>query len=195
MSIRTILITGGIGAGKSVVSRVLRLRGITVYATDLAARRIMDSDPELAPALTGRWGESVFSADGTLDRRFIASRIFGDDEERLWLNSLVHGAVRDDICALIDTLPDGSLIGVECAIPVTSRIVDFADRVWLVDAPEQTRIERVCRRNATDPDSVRARIASQQSEYDALPAEITSRILNDGRHSLLSQIDDLLTKL
>lgn len=188
-----ILITGGIGAGKSVVSRVLRLRGIPVFDTDLSARRIMDTDAALGARLTDRWGSDVFTADGTLDRRYIASRIFGDDTERLWLNSLVHGAVRDELRRLAESLPQGALLGVECAIPVTSRIADFADRIWLVDAPEEVRIERVCRRNATDATSVKARIDAQRSEFDALPADITSRIINDGLHSLLARIDHLLT--
>ena len=95
------LITGGIGSGKSVVSRICRLRGYEVYDTDYEAKRIMDHDAKIRHAITSRWGSAAVFPDGSLNRKHIASVIFADDQERLWLNALVHSAVRKELEARI----------------------------------------------------------------------------------------------
>lgn len=90
-------LTGGIGTGKSTVARILRLRGYEVYDCDLEAKRLMDESPEVRRSLRDRWGEEIYSARGELDRRKVAEYVFADRREKAWLDSLVHGLVRDDV--------------------------------------------------------------------------------------------------
>ena len=75
-----VAITGGIGAGKSIVSRVLRAKGYQVYDCDSRARAIMDSDPEIKTRLRAEIHPKALSPDGTIDRRLIASVVFTDPD-------------------------------------------------------------------------------------------------------------------
>ena len=99
--------------------------------------------------------------------------------------------VRDDIRGRLGESESGILF-VETAIPVTSGLDRMADGIWLVDAPEDVRIDRVMRRNGVTAQSVAGRIRTQHGEFDSLPATRTSVIRNYGSHSLLLQIDRYL---
>lgn len=191
---RLTLIAGGIGAGKSVVSRILRLKGYRVYDTDLEARKIMDSSVEIRSAICSRWGNHVVTENNCVNRPAVAEVIFNNADEREWLNGIVHRAVREDL----ERWQEGSAedLFVECAIPVTSGIAQMCGRTWLVTAPEDVRVDRVMSRNAMTREQVLSRIRSQQTEYSTL-REIcpVSEIVNDGVTPLLPQIDLLLLKL
>ncbi|HBC20641.1 MAG TPA: dephospho-CoA kinase [Porphyromonadaceae bacterium] len=186
------LITGGIGSGKSVVSRICRLRGYEVYDTDYEAKRIMDHDAKIRHAITSRWGSAAVFPDGSLNRKHIASVIFADDQERLWLNALVHSAVRKELEARISLRSQRMFV--ECAIPVTSHIVDYCDRVWLVDAPVEMRISRCMERDGGSAAQIEARMQSQQHEFEALPRDITDVIANDGSQPVCSRVAQLLAQ-
>lgn len=187
-------ITGGIGAGKSVVSRILRLQNYPVYDCDSRARVLMEESEEILIALKARFGNECVLADGGLDRGLIASRVFSDDEERLWLNSLVHAEVRRDI----GLWRNGSYAGicfVESAIMFSSGLDRMCDEIWLVDAPEATRVERAMNRGGITKENLLRRIEAQHSEFDLLPQNKVRRILNDETSSLLEQIKQLITNI
>lgn len=186
-----VLITGGIGSGKSVVSRVLRLRGYEVYDCDYEARLLMNGDAELLQSLRDRWGpEAVI--DGETNRPFVATRVFGNPEELRWLNSRVHGAVKRDISERLRRNP---CMVVECAIPESSGITEMSRRVWLVTAPEELRLRRAMARSRCSAAEVQSRMAAQQQEYATLPAESLSFITNEEDSPLIPQIDKLLNQI
>lgn len=185
-------ITGGIGAGKSVVSRILRLKGHEVYDCDSEATRLMEDFPELRSNLRDRFGEECYDTHGKLNRKFLASRIFCDSSHRDWVNSLVHKAVREDIARRAEGAD--SILFIESAIMVTSRLDGMCDEIWLVDAPEQLRIERAVERGGSREDISR-RIKAQESEYESLPPGKTRVIENGQGSALLPQIDSLLENL
>lgn len=181
---RLIGITGGIGAGKSVVSRVLRLKGYAVYDCDEEAKRLMIESNSLRDNLINRFGDECI-IDGTLNKSFIATRIFNDSEARGWLNRQVHGAVASDI----DEWCKGKgLAFVESAILHTSGLDKKCDEIWLVVAPEETRIARALKRGGIEEDNLRKRIEAQKDEFDSLPQDITRELRNDGC-GLLKQIE------
>lgn len=187
---RLIGITGGIGAGKSVVSRILRLKGYEVYDCDMEARAIMDASEELKEALRERFGTRCVRPDGCIDRKEIAGHVFGNDSHRKWLNSIVHALVRDDLAARIAG-SDSDVFFVESAILHTSHLDEMCDSVWIVDAPEELRLERACRRDGAGRESVLARMKSQRDELANIRCGNVATILNDGRKPLLSQIEEL----
>lgn len=184
-------ITGGIGAGKSVVSRILRLKGFEVYDCDSRARELMESDDEILSALSDRFGERLIQDDGSLDRALIAEEVFTSDETRIWLNTLVHSVVRNDLEQWHDS-SDDDLCFVESAIMVTSGLDKMCDRIWLIDAPLQLRKERALKRGGVSPENLDLRIAAQSMEFDALPPEKIVIIENSYNSSLLTQIEMLL---
>ena len=189
-------ICGGIGSGKSVVSRILRLRGEAVYDCDLEAKRIMDSSEEVLDALTDRYGEAVCPRGGPICRPELAGRIFGSDEERIWLNGLVHRLVREDVeCWYVAVKADGrDRCFVESAILASSGLAAMCDEVWLVTASDDVRVARVVQRDSLSEEAIRSRIRSQQEEVRLLEsAGIPIRIIdNTGSVSLLSRIQELI---
>ena len=185
-------ICGGIGSGKSVVSRILRLRGACVYDCDLEARRIMDSSEEVLDALHRRFGDEVCPPGGPICRPALARHVFGSDEARDWINALVHRLVREDVAAWHDSLSRSGIerCYVESAILASSGLADMCDEILLVSAPEDVRIERVRSRDSLDEDNIRKRIRSQQEEMRLVKSsgKPIVEINNDGDYPLLSEI-------
>lgn len=193
MGYEVIGITGGIGAGKSVVSRILRLKGYPVYDCDSEARSLMESSEEILAALQGRFGEECILECGGLNRGYIASRVFNDAEELTWLNTLVHGAVREDVRDWVEAHASAGkeILFVESAILYSSGLDKMCDRIWLVTAPEELRLERAMQRGGASEEDLRRRIESQRMEFDALPAGKVSEIENSCA-SLLDRVEGLL---
>lgn len=192
--IRCTLICGGIGSGKSVVARTLRLKGYDVYDCDLEARRIMDGSPLIRSAIAEKLGAECLNADGTLCRPAIAAKVFASDEQRLWLNSLVHHHVADDIRCWLHDAASGKRRFVETAIPVTSGLTDICNDIWLVTCPDSVRVERIIGRDNCSPAQAQSRIDAQRHEFDSLPPETTELIENDPATPILLRIDSLLKK-
>lgn len=186
-------ITGGIGSGKSVVSRILRLNGFPVYDCDIEAKRIMHDDLKVRESLCGIVGKEVYGLDGRLDRAYMARCIFSDPMLRNEVNVVVHKAVLDDFIRFCMTSP-GRMVFCESAILVTSGFDKFCDFILMVDAPESLRVERVVARNGMQPDELRRRIESQKDEFCSLTEEKTIVIENDGVHAILPLILKFINK-
>lgn len=190
---RLIGLTGGIGTGKSTVARILRLRGYEVYDCDLEAKRLMDESQEVRRSLRDHWGEEIYSARGELDRRKVAQYVFADRREKAWLDSLVHGLVRDDVKRWADTHTDYShdTVFVESAILFTSGLADMCQEVWEVTAPIDIRVERVMKRSGLTREQALARIDAQREEQKICQSRHTRQIVNDGTTPLLDAIPDV----
>lgn len=186
-------LTGGIGTGKSTVARILRLRGYEVYDCDLEAKRLMDESLEVRRSLRDRWGEDIYSAEGELDRRKVAEYVFADRREKAWLDSLVHGLVRDDVKRWVDTHTDyrHDTVFVESAILFTSGLAGMCQEVWEVTAPLDVRVERVMKRSGLTREQALARIEAQKEEQKICRSRHTLQIVNDGTTPLLDVIPDI----
>ncbi|MBD5262515.1 MAG: dephospho-CoA kinase [Bacteroides sp.] len=192
-------ICGGIGSGKSVVSRVLRLRGEAVYDCDLEAKRIMDTSEEVLGALHERHGDAVCPKGGPICRPELARRIFGSDEERLWLNGLVHRLVREDVERWHAGRMDAGAprCFVESAILASSGLAAMCDAIWLVETSDDVRISRVKKRDSLTEEAIRSRIRSQQEE-ESLLARTDVPVMtidNSGAVPLLQDISDKASAL
>lgn len=186
-------LTGGIGTGKSTVARILRLRGYEVYDCDLEAKRLMDESLEVRRSLRDHWGEEIYSAEGELDRCKVAGYVFADRREKAWLDSLVHGLVRDDVKRWADTHTDyrHDTVFVESAILFTSGLADMCQEVWEVTAPLDIRVERVMKRSGLTREQAMARIEAQKEEQMICQSRHTLQIDNDGTTPLLDSIPDV----
>lgn len=181
------LICGIIGSGKSVVSRMLRIMGYTVYDSDSEAKRIMDTSAEIIAAIKRDVCEEAV-VDGVIDRRRLADAVFADKDLLNRLNAIVHTAVRNDIIAVAEAIAPKTLF-VETAIPNTSNLCKIANRALLVDAPEDIRIQRVMARNSLTAKQVEERIYAQR--FDTFPRIDNNNVtilVNDGIDPLLPQL-------
>lgn len=183
-------ITGGIGCGKSVVSRILRIMGHDVYDCDSNARALMDKSADIKHQIAVDISPEAI-VDGHICRPVLAKIVFSDSAALKKLNGIVHSAVRRHFeeWAARSRAPH---VWVETAILYESGMNRLVDDVWDVQAPLELRVARVMARNHVGREEVLARIDSQQAEtctHD-LPASV---ILNDGIHPMLPRIIELLS--
>lgn len=186
-------ITGGIGGGKSVVSRIMQQLGVPVYDCDLNAKRLMVEDASLVRGLKRMFGEECYNDDGTLNREFIASRIFSHRDNIERINGLVHPAVKRDFEAWSKT-QECDVVAVETAILYESGMVDAVDKVLVVWADKETAIARTVRRSGMSRSQVISRMDNQMSADELLLLSDYS-IYNDGDEPLLPQVMNLVEQL
>ena len=168
-------ITGGIGSGKSTVCRLFAQKGIAVYDSDAAAKRLMQEDGALRRQLAGRFGEGTFR-DGVLDRAYLAGIVFADPQALADLNALVHPVVMRDFDAWA-ARQEGSYVILESAILFEAGLEGCVGKTVAVLAPRELRIERTCRRDGCGADQVVRRIAAQLDD-DALSARADYVVVN-----------------
>ena len=188
---RLVVITGGIGSGKSVVSAILRIMGYPVYDCDSRAKNLMNTNNDIKNDLISSFGVDCISEDGKINAQYISSIVFKDKTALLKINSIVHPRVKDDI--LLEYLNNQGVMFVETAILLQSNLLDIIDEVWLVDAPEKVRVKRVMLRNSMSADEVRRRIKSQSGQ-DYSTLKNLCPIINDGVSAILPQIISLTAK-
>jgi dephospho-CoA kinase len=184
-----IAITGGIGCGKSLVSRLLRMMHYEVYDCDREARRLMEEDDELTAELRRLFGPETYNADGRLNRRMLAAKIFGDAEAMARMNGAVHPAVERDLKRWQEARAAEPVLFFESAILYECGFDRLADRVWSVSAPRELRIERTMFRDRAPREAVVARMESQwpQEEKDRR-ADLV--LYNVPDRSIIEQVND-----
>lgn len=191
-----IALIGGIGSGKSVVSRVLRAKGYYVYDCDSRARRLMDADPEIRRRIAHEISPACINSQGTILRRVLAEIVFNDPESLRRLNAITHGVVRRDLRRWCLEHAHAAPLFVETAILFESGLDAMVSGIWEVTAPVDLRIERVVSRGSGTivREEVEQRISCQSLAIDrAIPEGITYRtIINDNIFPLLPQVNELL---
>lgn len=189
-----IVISGGIGAGKSVVSRILRIMGYGVFDCDFEAKIIMEKNEKIKLQLNKIGGCDFYDNKGILDRKLLAHRIFQEPKLRKQINSLVHEAVKDRIK---DWQKESEKnIFIETAIPCESGISLIAEEIWMVVASPEIRVKRVKQRDGRKCDEIERIMEAQIGEEEMLTVcgKPVYRIINNDSYSLLVQIDSLMNR-
>ncbi len=187
-------ITGGIGSGKSVVSRLFRMMDIPVYLTDDEAKRLMIEDPIIRHELCTLVGNEVYQADLSLNRSLLANFIFGNPDNLIKVNSIVHPRVKTDFLQWAEHHKTFPLVGMECAILYESGFEIVVDKVLLVTAPLELRLRRAVKRDSTQEEQIRKRIKHQWDDIQLI-GRADFVVLNDEETLLLPQITEILQQL
>ena len=180
---KTVILTGLIGSGKSAVAALLRRRGVPVYDSDSRTKGIYSRRPALVRRMEEALGTSLTSADGKLDRARLAAAIFSTDAARETVESLVYPAVLQDFIRWRERQAGAPFVVLESAVILSKPVFDgLGDVVVLVTAPEEVRLRRVMDRDGAGEDAVRRRMAAQ-----AIPMARVQLVLeNDGTPEALS---------
>lgn len=191
---KLIAITGGIGSGKSVVSRMVQVMGYHVYDCDSRAKLLMTENPEVKQRLIHAFGPETYLDDGSINRLHLSAIAFADDESRATLNGIVHPATFQDISQWGESQSsEGADIAfVETALFHTAKMEHMFDSVWHVTAPADIRIQRVMARSGLTAKEVQARIAAQTEEDRLVEGEQV--IVNDDNTAVMPQVMRLLSR-
>lgn len=187
-------ITGGIGSGKSVVSHLLKIMGVPVYLTDDEAKRLTNEDIEIHRQLTNLVGDDVYLPNGMLNRPRLASYLFAEESHALKINSIIHPRVKNDFRQWAQEHNQTPVIAVESAILIEAGFTETVDKIIMVYAPMQLRLQRAMLRDHASEEQIRKRILRQMDEEEKCKMAHTV-IINDGATPLLPQIEDLLQNL
>lgn len=157
-------LTGGMGAGKSTVARILTELGAVVVDSDVIAREVVAPGTEGLAALVAAFGDDILDADGSLDRPALAAKAFATDEARATLNGITHPLVGKRTAELIAAAPADGLVVQDIPLLVENGLGPFMNLVVIVDVAEETRVERLVRFRGIDEADARARIAAQATD-------------------------------
>ena len=181
-------VTGGIGSGKSTVCELLRDRGVAVYDSDSRAKQLMAESEALREQLIAAFGAECYNAEG-LNRAFLASKVFGNEEALQQLNSIVHPAVRADFQTWAEQQSSPYVV-LESAILFEAGFETEVDATLAVMAPMPMRLERTMARDGVDKESVMRRMEHQLSD-DELHRRASRTIVNINREYLEGDIEQL----
>lgn len=190
--------TGGIGSGKTAVARLLVERGARMVDADRVAHEVVAPGTSGFDAVVARFGPDVVTADGQLNRAWLAARVFDNDQARADLEDIIHPRVTDRILRCLTELDDeeaghgGELVAVlDVPLLVEAGMHHWCDRVVVVTAPEQTRFERLVRDRNMAPDQVRARMTAQAGDQRRLAVATDVIDNSSGFEELDRQVDTL----
>ena len=189
-------LTGGIGSGKSTISRMLEERGAIVFDADALAREAVEPGTQGHDAVVDRFGANILGPGGHLDREALASIVFADPAARRDLEAIVHPEVRRLFARGCEEHQDTNHVVVFSApLLVETGMHTAFDVLVVVSATAETQIERLLRARAMSEDSIKARIDAQASlEEKAAVADVL--VDNEGTlEELEGQIDRLWTDL
>ena len=161
-------LTGGIGAGKSEVSRLLDSYGAVLVDADLIAREVVAPGTPGLAAVVAEFGEEVLLPDGALDRPRLGSVVFADPARLAALNAIVHPLVRDRSAELERRAGPGDVLVNDVPLLAENGLAKVFDLVVVVDAAEATRLDRLVRLRGMPEKEARARMAAQSSREDRL---------------------------
>lgn len=182
-------LTGGIGSGKSTVSRLFAERGATVIDADAIVRKLQEPGEPVLRAMVEQFGDHIVGPDGALDRQRMADIVFGDDEQVALLNAIVHPAVGSEIARrLEEASATDAVVILDVPLLVESGRDDMAALV-VVDTDPDVALARLVARRGMRADDVRARMARQATRAERR-ARADHVVTNDGDIATLeSQVD------
>jgi dephospho-CoA kinase len=184
-------LTGGIGAGKSVVAQRLAQRGAIVIDADRLAREAVAPGTDGLAEVVAAFGPGVLDADGALDRPALGRVVFADPQARQRLEAIVHPRVRARTAELVVGAPSGAVVVNDVPLLVEAGLADTVDVVVVVLAGEETRVRRLVDGRGMSVEEARGRIAAQATdEQRRAVADVV--IENDGTvEELYAAVDAL----
>lgn len=188
-------LTGGIGSGKSTVLALFKALGAVTYVADFEAKKLMNTDLTLKNQIVKLFGEQAYEK-GELNRAYISSVVFNNEEKLNALNALVHPKVREDFQHFIKTQKSDFVI-YEAAILFESGSDRFCDYIITVIADFEHKIERIMKRDGISEAQVMERMKNQSADDFKIKKSdfvITNNHLEATKNQVLT-IFELLKKL
>ncbi|MFC4119655.1 dephospho-CoA kinase [Nonomuraea zeae] len=163
-------LTGGIGSGKSEVSKRLAARGAVVIDADKIAREVVEPGTPGLARVVAAFGEEMLRPGGSLDRERLGSVVFADSEKLAALNAIVHPLVGERVAQLQSEAADDAIVVYDVPLLVENNLAPMYDVVVVVDAADDVRVKRLAEHRGMAAADAEARIAAQASREERLAA-------------------------
>ncbi|GAA5216695.1 dephospho-CoA kinase [Corallincola platygyrae] len=160
-------LTGGIGSGKSTVAAMFSDLGITVVDADQVAREVVAKGSEALSQIASHFGQDILLPTGELDRTALRSRVFADQQERHWLNTLLHPLIGEEMRRQLSHSSSPYTIWM-VPLLVENKLTAQADRVLVIDVPESIQIQRATSRDSQSQQQITDIMNSQASRAERL---------------------------
>ena len=182
-------LTGGIGCGKSEVSRLLERHGAVIVDADLIVRELQQPGAEIFQRMVEMFGAKVVAADGSLDRAAIANEVFSDTDLLKKLNLLIHPVVRRVMNERVENFRGTDKVVVLDIPLLVENPREGLDGILVVDLDPQIAIERIVDQRKMSLDDARARVSKQSSREDRLA--IANHVIDNSgdRDALAKQVE------
>lgn len=187
-------ITGGIGSGKTLVSKIFACLGIPIYDADSHAKELMTTDGILVSQIKKEFGDLSYLSDGTLNRKYLGEVVFNKQERLDVLNKLVHPRVGENYTQWVKRHNNKAYVLKEAALLFETGSYQALDKIIVVHAPEEVRIKRVIHRDGRAEQQVREIIRKQMSEEEKLK-RADFIIYNDESSLIIPQVLALHNRL
>ncbi len=163
-------LTGGIGTGKTEVSKILRGLGSEIIDADLLGHEVYRPHTQAWREVVEAFGEDVLTHDGEVDRKRLGAIVFNDAVALKRLDSITHPRIFKMVLERIERLRDQGTkaVVVEAALLLEAGWSSLATEIWVTTVPEEEAIDRVRHRSGTDPKATRARIRSQMPQHERI---------------------------
>lgn len=191
---RIIGITGGIGSGKSTVSKFIEEAGFPVYYSDSRAKTIVNDNQQLQRQIKDLLGEQAYDENGYYDRKYVAEIVFENEELLLKLNSLIHPAVKIDFESWVEQQTTDFAFK-ETALLFELKLNRSCYKSLLVTADDNCRIKRVMDRDDKTYREVETIMLRQMSEKDKVKLADFIIFNNDGLEELEEETQKILTEI
>ncbi len=184
-------LTGIIGSGKSTVSKIFETLQIPVYYSDLRASELINSNQHIVNSLKNKYGETIYT-NGTLNKPLLASIIFNNNDERKFVNSVVHPIVINDF-KFWSGNQKANIVAIESALIYETSLKNILNYIIEVKSPHELLLKRIIKRDNISRAEALKKINSQKALYTNEKPDFV--IVNDEKQSLILQTQILLTKL
>lgn len=160
-------ITGGIGSGKSIISKLLIVMGYAVYNSDKRARQLMYTNKRVKEDIISVVGRDAYTEEGLINKQVLSGFLFSSETNRMKINSIVHPAVFEDFIKWSNDM-NSDIVFVESAILFESGLDAYTNKSIMVYAPYETRTKRITERDLISENDAIARINSQLPDEEKL---------------------------
>jgi dephospho-CoA kinase len=189
----TVGITGGIGSGKTTVCKIFEVMGVPVYYADERAKYLLKYNQDILSQVKELLVDGAY-INGDINRTYISDKVFNDTSLLKKYNDIIHPAVADDTIQWTQQHLNSPYVLKEAALLIESGSYKLLDKLIVVTAPIETRIERVMKRDHVSREAVEIRIKNQMPEEEKI--KMANFIINnDGNENLIKQVISVHQKL
>jgi len=184
-------LTGGIGSGKTTIANLFAEHNVTIVDADIVARDVVAVGSPALGYISQHFGTDFIQVDGQLDRALLRKQIFSNNEDKLWLNNLLHPLIGAQLITQMKAAKSEYCLLV-APLLIENDLITLVNRVLVIDVSETTQISRTTKRDNNSEEQVKAIIASQASR--AVKQDHADDLLNNDCHSL-EELKGMVDKL